>query len=58
MPTKSIATKKENMADTLILVKESIDKKISLAEKINSLIDKMDKVHREPELTNYSPTNS
>lgn len=57
MPTKSITTKKEKMAEALKLVKQSIDKKICLSDKINCLIDKMDKVHNEPK-KDYSPINS
>jgi hypothetical protein len=44
------------MAEALLLVKESIDKKICLSEKINCLIDKMDKA-QEPK-PDYSPSNS
>lgn len=58
MPTKeSITTKKDKMADTLTLVKQSIDKKIGLSDKIDSLIAKMD-MAKEPDLKNYSPSNS
>lgn len=45
------------MAEALKLVKQSIDKKICLSDKINCLIDKMDKVHNEPK-KDYSPINS
>jgi len=45
------------MADTLILVKQSIDKKICLSEKINCLIDKFDAVRKEPK-PDFSPSKS
>ena len=44
------------MAETLTLVRQSIEKKICLSEKINCLIDKMDKA-QEPK-PDYSPSNS
>lgn len=56
MPTSSITTKKEKMADTLTLVKQCIDKKIGLSDKINALIEEMDKAHLDPK-NNYSPSN-
>ena len=57
MPTNSTITKKERMADTLALVKKSIDQKIGLSDKINAIISKMDMVRDEPK-KDYSPTNS
>lgn len=45
------------MADTLAIVKQAIDQKIGLTDKINAIISKMDMVRDEPK-KDYSPTNS
>lgn len=57
MPTNSTITKKDKMAEALTLVKQSIEQKIGLSDKINSLICKMDMVRDEPK-KDYSPSNS
>lgn len=57
MPTKVSITTKKEMADTLAIVKQAIDQKIGLTDKINAIISKMDMVRDEPK-KDYSPTNS
>lgn len=45
------------MADTLQLVRQSIEKKMQLTAKINSIIAEFDNA-KHPKIIDFSPTNS